>query len=279
MEIKNEFVEESLVGMKQMSLEEQQERWMDLQDITELCKQNKEKILYDDDIWDIDIGEGEEFANWLYGYHSPEEDELARFILELIQKGWKDDNDISDSNRIDISFGKKEHAVSNLKEYLQERRRCLDKTKTVADYYEFMLTCFPNSVFAENMKSGLEGIQNFSAHKAEITKNLTVLDEEALILYEKYKHNLKEAIDILETKLLACSLDPNHRKELIFEFQYEEIENGEKIVKRKEICCEPHLKLIRLDSNLRIYFYWKDEQIGDGKKVLIGRIGGHPYKK
>lgn len=44
-----------------------------------------------------------------------------------------------------------------------------------------------------------------------------------------------------------------------------------------EIECSPHLKLIRKDSNLRIYFYWKDDRIGNGKKVLIGRIGRHPY--
>lgn len=40
----------------------------------------------------------------------------------------------------------------------------------------------------------------------------------------------------------------------------------------------PHTKLIRRDSDLRIYCYWKDERIADGSKVLIGRIGRHPWK-
>lgn len=31
------------------------------------------------------------------------------------------------------------------------------------------------------------------------------------------------------------------------------------------------------DSNLRIYFFWFDEEIGKGEKVLVGHIGGHPY--
>ena len=41
--------------------------------------------------------------------------------------------------------------------------------------------------------------------------------------------------------------------------------------------CEPHLKLINKGFNLRIYFQWKDEEVGRGEKVLVGRIGGHPY--
>ena len=45
----------------------------------------------------------------------------------------------------------------------------------------------------------------------------------------------------------------------------------------KDIGCSPHLKLIHPGSNLRIYFYWCDAVIGEGKKVLVGRIGRHPY--
>lgn len=280
MEIKNEFVESSLIDMKQISLQEQQDRWMDLQDITELCKQNKEKIIFDDNkIWDVNIGEDETFVNWLYGNYNAEEYDLVQLILELIGKDWKgevDKNVTAKENSIAISFGKKDKAVSNREEYLTKRRDYLNKTKNPEQYCEFMESCFPNSSFAKNIKSGLEGIQNFSNHKEEITRNLTVLDKETLNLYEKYRENLKEAINILSTKLLSCSLDPKHRKELLFEFEYE---NEKNVVKQKYICCEPHLKLIRPDSDLRIYFYWKDEQIGDGKKVLIGRIGGHPYKK
>lgn len=37
------------------------------------------------------------------------------------------------------------------------------------------------------------------------------------------------------------------------------------------------MKLIRPDSDLRIYFFWFDDEIEKEEKVLIGHIGGHPY--
>ena len=82
---------------------------------------------------------------------------------------------------------------------------------------------------------------------------------------------------ILSAKILECSNDPNHRNQLVFKFAYEQSQDVEKELAYVEIECSPHLKLIRKDSNLRIYFYWKDDRIGNGKKVLIGRIGRHPY--
>lgn len=117
----------------------------------------------------------------------------------------------------------------------------------------------------------MKHIQNFPDHAEEITKNLAVLNDEAIKLYCRYKNNLKIAIDEISTKLLACSLDPAHRDSLWFSFTYEDIHT--------DVRCEPHLKLIRNDSDLRIYFYWKDDRIANGKKVLIGRIGRHPWSK
>ena len=39
------------------------------------------------------------------------------------------------------------------------------------------------------------------------------------------------------------------------------------------------LRQIKELVDLRIYFYWKDDRIANGKKVLIGRIGRHPWSK
>ena len=49
------------------------------------------------------------------------------------------------------------------------------------------------------------------------------------------------------------------------------------MAREKMVVCSPHLKLIRGGSNLRIYFEWCDKDVGNGEKVLIGRIGRHPY--
>ena len=120
-------------------------------------------------------------------------------------------------------------------------------------------------------------IKDFPAHAREITKNLAVLNDYAISLYYKYHNDLKEAMRILSSMLLECSGDPKHRESLFFPFTYYENLNGINTAQEKKILCEPHLKLIRRDSDLRIYFQWCDDQVGKGEKVLVGRIGRHPY--
>lgn len=120
-------------------------------------------------------------------------------------------------------------------------------------------------------------IPDFGLHTEEIVNNLALLNDEAIAIYEKHKKNAKEAMKELASKAKDCSGDPKHKELLKFPFPYEVKEKGESCTYIVEISCSPHLKLIRKDSNLRIYFYWYDERIGDGEKVLIGRIGGHPY--
>ena len=93
----------------------------------------------------------------------------------------------------------------------------------------------------------------------------------------QYRNNLKEAERILTSMLLECSDDPNHREHLWFPFTYVEMLDGETVKREKAVLCEPHLKLIRRDSDLRIYFWWCDDKVGKGEKVLVGHIGRHPY--
>lgn len=136
-------------------------------------------------------------------------------------------------------------------------------------------SCFPNSIFADGCGNELRNIASFEQHRGEITDCLAFLDEHAL---EYFKQSLvpEDALKRLQAEFgRSCSMDPKHKGCLQFEFEYQENEK----VKRKKIECQPHFKLVRDDSDLRVYFYWKDSQVGDGNKILIGRIGRHPYKK
>lgn len=110
-----------------------------------------------------------------------------------------------------------------------------------------MHSCFIDSYFADNILSEMKHIKDFVVHAKEITDNLAVLNDEAIELYCEYQNNLAEAIDILSSKLLECSMDPKHREALWFSFTYEDVHT--------DIKCEPHTKLIRRDSDLRIYCY------------------------
>lgn len=187
--------------------------------------------------------------------------------------------DDSEDKEIKISLGKWEESVSYVDEYIAKRRFLLAKIDSPEEYYEFMGTCFVNSYFADNVLDEMKRIKDFPDYVKEITDNLAVLNDEAIQLYNKYKNNLKTAIAELSSKMKACSLDPKHREDLWFPFTYEEYEDGEKRDVHIDVRCEPHMKLVREDSDLRIYFYWKDDRIEGGKKVLIGRIGRHPWDK
>ena len=109
---------------------------------------------------------------------------------------------------------------------------------------------------------------------------MCILDEKAVPLYYEYQTNLIEAQNILQSMLQkTCAMDPHHKSELRFEFTYEQRVDGELQEKKKWVECQPHFKLIRDDSDLRVYFQWKDNDVGNGEKVLIGRVGRHPWKR
>lgn len=89
-----------------------------------------------------------------------------------------------------------------------------------------------------------------------------------------------EAQNILQSMMQrTCAPDANHRSELRFEFSFEQENDGKMQEKKKWVECQPHFKLIRDDSDLRVYFQWKDDEVGNGEKVLIGRVGRHPWRK
>lgn len=284
MYINNIFLEESLHYTEQKpSFWDRSNEIADLDEIAEYCKHNEEKILYDDEkIWYEEIEKGMQFCDWLFSGEEKGREDDRRMFLEILDKKSKAIEGtklcgIKSTNNIYLSLGEYAESVSNEKEYIACRRDILSEITDVEEYEEFMHSCFINSCFAENILQEMRHIEDFAMHTKEITKNLAVLNDEAIDLYNQYHDNLKEAMDILSAKLLECSGDANHRKFLFFPFTYEEVFEGETVAREKEIMCEPHLKLINKHSNLRIYFQWKDEQVGRGEKVLVGRIGGHPY--
>ena len=252
----------------------------DLVGIADYCVEIGEPVLYNDDkIWDREVQEGILFWEWLYsGAGEGSHDDRSR-MQEFLAKSCEriDLSDMDSDQSILISLGEYANAASCESEYIKRRRDILAGIRDVKEYESFMRTCFRNSVFADDILTEMRYIEDFPSHTREITDSLGVLNDEAVGLYMKYHDNLKKAIDILDKKVLACSADPAHTNKLLFKFTYYEKEEGENIARVKEVTCSPHLKLVRKDSNLRIYFSWRDKDVGKDEKVLIGRIGRHPY--
>lgn len=278
MQVNNVLVEDSFRYTEEKeNLLVRSEEIGDFSEVIAYCDQIDESIQYNDSIWEVEVQEGITFAEWLFsqaGEANP--DDRAR-IMTFINNAGAARHIEGGNETIRVSLGLCDDAVSDQEGYINKRREILAGISNVQEYEAFMQSCFLNSCFADNILSDMKYIKDFAANAKEITDNLSVLNDEAVELYYQYHDNLKMAIDILGTKLRACSPDPKHKKELVFPFVYDEIVNGESVARIKRIVCSPHLKLLRGDSDLRIYFYWCDSQVGHGKKVLVGSIGRHPY--
>ena len=279
MQIANKLIAESIAyTISKANMKVRTEEIGNLMEIDAYCANVDEYIVIDDDIWDQEVEDDILFMDWLYsGSGEGSEDDRARIREFINRNSIEREQDCFEKKEIKVSLGEFKEAVSDEKQYIQKRRDILASITLVEDYREFMDSCFCNSCFADNILSGMKYIDNFTLHTREITDCLALLNDEAVELYNKYRNNLKEAMAILTAKQIACSPDHKHKADLVFPFTYyEELEGVQKSVK-KEVVCEPHLKLLNRHSNLRIYFSWMDNQVGDGKKVLVGRIGGHPY--
>lgn len=255
---------------------ERQEDIEDLQDVLSCCAENNENIECDiASLYEQEIEPQVSLAEWLFHGDDPENYELRRLLMEMFQT-FSDPEEEKDY-KIDISMGEQAGCAWNRTGYWTERRKILEGIHKTSDFYEFMKTCFVNTEFSGLVKSALREIKNFPLHTHEIVYNLSLLNDEAIEIYEKHQRNEKQAMRELASKALECTGDPHHKEQLKFPFTYYVEEQGEKYSYVAEITCEPHMKLIRKDSDLRIYFYWRDSRIANGQKVLVGKIGGHPY--
>ena len=276
-EIRNQFHEESLdYKDAEKILGNRYDEAVGLQNVTAYCAAIGEKIECDiDQMYETEVERNVFFCDWLYGNAGEADYDMRRMFLEIIQT-FTDIGSPKDGI-IDISLGEMEECICDETGYRNKRREYLAQLSNADSYYDFMKSCFLDSEFSEIIRDAMKKIPDFSSCTREITENLSLLNDQAIEIYQKHNNNAKEAMRELASKALACSGDPRHKNELKFPFSYQVNENGTVNTYVAEITCTSHMKLLRRDSDLRIYFYWFDKRIQNGEKVLIGLIGGHPY--
>jgi len=217
-----------------------------------------------------EIMEGITLADWLWSNPWESDNKEYRDMLLQVLTKPAGKQEAAFSCDIDICFYPDGSNVSTKEQYVDERRGLLSSVTDKGEFCEFMPSCFINCIYSTQIRSGLNSISSFETTTVEIVKNLSVLNDEALDNYWKHKSNLLEAYKVLSSRLLECSPDAKHAQYLQFEFIDDD---GNNVF----VECSPHVKLTRKDSDLRIYFYWRHDNIGRGQKILIGRIGTHPY--
>lgn len=241
----------------------------DLIRIITYCSDINESMQYDADIWKCMVDhEGKTLANWIFENSTKTPEDIKRFYLEFFSKISKkeEDGDIIQCGLIEC-----EDVVTNIEEYLDKRRSFLENLNDKEEYYGLLRTCFTNLMFSKECEDGFRRMERFDEVKKEIVSVLGILDDKANKLYIECKKDGSEASKHLTSIIgRTCSPDPGNKEKLEFTFA----KKNNIVVK---VCCHIHMKLLRDDSNCRIYFWWNDEKIDKKGKTLIGWIDGHPY--
>ncbi len=248
-----------------------------MQEIWDYCRSNQETLQCDLNIfYDMEVEPGISLCDWVFSNEGTGDQDVRNLLLYMIDsiREYEGNGD----GEIEISLGSYENCVSTVDEYKDKRRKFLAELTDVGQFTEFMGSCFQNTAFSEDILTAMKRIPKFRDCTKQIVFNLSLLNDHAIEIYEKYNCDGAMAMKELSVRAAECTGDPAHKAYLKFPFSYtEEKDGGQRQYMIKQVECSPHMKLIRPDSNLRIYFFWFDHDIGDGKKVLIGHIGGHPY--
>ena len=270
MRIQNRLIEDSFNYRNNTNNCDLSECIMSLDGVYVYISSIGERLLFDwDCIASMEIDAGILLSDWLWSGMQDGKENLYRTMLSEVLMKPMAKREACEGN-IKVCLYRMEGCASTKKEYVDLRRDLLSTIAEKEGFCGFMRSCFIDSEFSRNIEAGLNTIQRFNAHVSEIVKNLSVLNDEAHELYMKHRANLKTAYDILTAKLLECAPDPDNVKHLVFDF----VDDKDVVI---SVECSPHTKLVRKDSDLRIYFNWRHERIGGGTKVLIGWIGSHPY--
>ena len=115
----------------------------DLMEIVAYCQDEavKEPMEYQDTLWEIYVQEGITFTDWLYGGGIGNDEDRRRLMEALSKKEMVQaeiNRPIMEERNIQIALGEFPQAVSNVKEYIKERREILSSLKNAADYESFI---------------------------------------------------------------------------------------------------------------------------------------------
>ena len=253
MQVINSLKEESFAYTnKKENLSLRRDEIGELMEIVTYCQNEsvKEAVEYQEALWGIYVQEGVTFADWLYGGGAGNEEDRRRLQEVMSKKGMilsdRKEGAVENTGirNIDITLGQFQTGVSEVKEYIRERREVLSSIKNVIEYEAFMQSCFINSCFAKGILSEMKHIDSFPDRVQEITKALGILNDEAVKLYQQYSDSLGEAMRILSARLQrGGSPDPKHSKGLIFSFSFREQIEGKKVGAKKGIVCFPFFKV------------------------------------
>ncbi len=253
--------------------------------IAYLC--NKEKIYIPEEFYNISDKNGIAAMDFLYG---KTQSDISDYLMEVISKQKtcsdtyfeiknKEEYGYLPITQKDLSDNSKYLCVTSIKNI--EEDKCLKVNdvikikrfyiKRVVDYkiYEDRVReCFSNIIFHNDAFVHVEKLGKCVDVVEELTRHLTVLNDNAKKLYDYYNKNEKDTLAELKSGYgIVCSgkgskEDKSYNKEIIY--------NNEKF----QLTCNPHTKLYNKRTDQRIYFCWGRDEI-ENHRIIVVRIGDH----
>ena len=256
--------------------------------ISEMCAKisvNSDIILLAPSFYDSDL-DGNTLFDKLKNDNS-----TTKFLINFLGKinlSYKsfDDIDLSDYHNQLIDMGNTPnvnvdhviHSTDELIKYYQKSAYCL---MDFPELFDWKRKCFPELLFSEdsfgnNNKGFGTNLPKdvFEKLYKQTVDSLLTLNNQT---NELIRLDVSNRISTLQASLsnIECSgKGSNEDKEFKKKVYTIKEVNGEKMRVECEIICTPHFKLIRRDSNFRIYFSWENDKI-QSQKFIIVKVGSH----
>jgi hypothetical protein len=161
-------------------------------------------------------------------------------------------------------------STDELIKYYQKSAYCL---LDFPELFAWKRKCFPELLFSEDSFGNNHKGFETNLYKQTVDSLLALNNQ----TNELIRLDINKRINTLQTSLsnIECSgkgrnEDKDFKKKV---YTIKEV-NGEKIRIECEIICTPHFKLIRRDSDFRIYFSWGNDKI-QSQKFIIVKVGSH----
>ena len=179
--------------------------------------------------------------------------------------------------RIDkLDLGEEEAAIHSKEELLKYYQDSAYELETFSDLFDWKNRCFPNLLFTEDSF----GNNHMAFHNAsepeyadllsQTLQCLTVLNNDRIVYHAM---EISEALPSIQTVLSGISCTGKGGNETQ---KYKKKVLAVKIDSQTEhtIPCHPHFKLIRGDSDYRIYFSWGNKDIKENTFIVV-KVGSH----
>lgn len=175
-----------------------------------------------------------------------------------------------------LDLGEEEAAIHNNEELLKYYQDSAYELETFSDLFDWKNRCFPNLLFTEDsFGNNHKAFHNASEPEyadllSQTLQCLTVLNNDRI---EYHAKEISEALPSMQAVLSGISCTGKGGNETQ---KYKKKVLAVKIDSQTEhtISCHPHFKLIRGDSDYRIYFSWGNEDIKENTFIVV-KVGSH----